>query len=163
MILLQKKIPYKSSSLYLVASEKGLCSVHNKKQKVCFFQGNENLKKIERILKRAEKQLMDYFEGKRKFFEISLDIQGTEFQKKVWNELSKIPYGKTKSYQDIAFKLKNGKASRAVGTAIGKNPVWIFIPCHRVISSNGSLGGYAGGLNMKRKLLTLERENIYAD
>jgi methylated-DNA-[protein]-cysteine S-methyltransferase len=101
-------------------------------------------------------QLNEYFSGSRKKFDLPLDIDGTEFQKKVWNELKKIPYGKTKSYKYIAEKLGDVKAIRAVGKANGQNPVPILIPCHRVIGSNGKLTGYAGGLDIKEKLLEIE-------
>ena len=101
-------------------------------------------------------QLDEYLRGERKEFEIPLDIQGTDFQKKVWRELLRIPYGETRSYKDIARALKDEKASRAVGTANGQNPLCIIVPCHRVIASNGSLSGYLGGLGMKKKLLSLE-------
>jgi methylated-DNA-[protein]-cysteine S-methyltransferase len=101
-------------------------------------------------------QLNEYFSGSRKKFDLPLDIDGTEFQKKVWNELKKIPYGKTKSYKYIAEKLGDVKAIRAVGKANGQNPVPILIPCHRVIGSNGKLTGYAGGLDIKEKLLKIE-------
>ncbi|MFY7992610.1 MAG: methylated-DNA--[protein]-cysteine S-methyltransferase, partial [Bacteriovoracaceae bacterium] len=109
-----------------------------------------------KILKQAKKELEEYFSGKRRNFDIPLDVDGSDFQKKVWNQLQKIPYGKTCAYKDIATKLRDPNASRAVGTANGKNPLWIVVPCHRVITASGSLGGYAGGLEMKTKLLQLE-------
>ena len=86
-----------------------------------------------------------------------LEVKGTEFQKKVWNELLKIPYGQTKSYKDIAIAIENERASRAVGMANNKNPIPIIIPCHRVIGSTGKLVGYAGGVNVKEKLLNIEK------
>jgi len=101
-------------------------------------------------------QLEEYLNGERKKFNLTLDIRGTDFQKKVWNELSKIPYGKTVSYQKIAQKLGNGKALRAVGKVTSQNPVCIIIPCHRVINKNGRLGGYSAGLKVKERLLELE-------
>jgi len=104
----------------------------------------------------GERQLLEYLEGTRKYFDLPLDIRGTEFQKVVWKELVKIPYGETISYKDMAVAIKKSKASRAVGTANGKNPLCIIIPCHRVIASDGSLGGYSGGLSIKMKLLKLE-------
>ena len=104
----------------------------------------------------AKRELKEYFSGKRKKFSVPLNAQGTAFQKSVWNQLSKIPYGKTVSYRDIAIKIKNKKAVRAVGTANGKNPFCIIIPCHRVIAADGSLGGYSGGIQFKKKLLALE-------
>ena len=107
-------------------------------------------------LVKAERELKEYFSGKRKKFSVPLNAQGTAFQKSVWNQLSKIPYGETVSYRDIAIKIKNKKAVRAVGTANGKNPFCIIIPCHRVIAADGSLGGYSGGIQFKKKLLALE-------
>ncbi len=106
--------------------------------------------------KLIEKQITEYLNGKRKKFELRFDPKGTIFQKKVWRVISKIPYGHTASYQTLAQLIKNPKAVRAVGTACGKNPYPILIPCHRVVSSNGSLGGYSGGLAIKKYLLQLE-------
>lgn len=105
-------------------------------------------------------QLKEYFEGKRKYFDIPLKIKGTPFQKKVWNALLEIPYGETRTYKQIAQNTGNEKACRAVGMANNKNPVAIIIPCHRVIGSNGRLTGYASGLEKKAALLELEKENI---
>lgn len=104
-------------------------------------------------------QLQEYFDGKRKIFDIKLNPEGTEFQKKVWNQLLEIPYGKTISYLDLSKQLGDVKAIRAVANANAKNPIWIIIPCHRVIGSDGSLTGYAGGLNRKQWLL--EHESPY--
>ena len=101
-------------------------------------------------------QLKEYFAGTRKEFDVPLDIEGTDFQKKVWNELQNISYGKTISYKTLSEKLGDVKAIRAVGKANGQNPIAIIIPCHRVIGVNGSLVGYAGGLALKEKLLHLE-------
>jgi len=102
-------------------------------------------------------QLQDYFNGKRNEFNIKINPSGTEFQRKVWNELLNISFGKTMSYLDLSKKLGDVKAIRAVASANGKNPLWIVIPCHRVIGSDGSLTGYAGGLWRKKWLL--EHEN----
>ena len=104
------------------------------------------------------KEIMEYLNGKRKSFDIKYEINGTEFQKKVWKELTNIPYGETRSYKEIAVAVGNPKASRAVGMANNKNPIAIIVPCHRVIGSDGKLVGYAGGLDMKRVLLTLEKK-----
>ena len=101
-------------------------------------------------------QLKEYFIRTRKVFDIPLDLEGTDFQMKVWNEIKKIPYGKTRSYKYIAEKLGDAKSIRAVGKANGQNPIPIIIPCHRVIGSNGTLTGYAGGLDVKEKLLEIE-------
>lgn len=101
-------------------------------------------------------QLDEYFSRKRTMFDLELDLQGTDFQKKVWMELLKIPYGKTISYKELSLRLGNLKAIRAAGAANGANPVSIIVPCHRVIGSDGSLTGYAGGLWRKKWLLELE-------
>lgn len=108
------------------------------------------------LLKEAFKQISEYLEGRRKEFSLPLKPFGTEFQLKVWNALREIPYGTTCSYKDIAVKIGNEKACRAVGLANNRNPISIFIPCHRVIGSNGKLVGYGGGLDLKEKLLNLE-------
>jgi len=107
----------------------------------------------------VEQQLREYFEGKRRNFDLPLQPTGTEFQLAVLAELQKIPYGETVSYGDIAERLGRPKAVRAVGAANGRNPLPIVIPCHRVIGSNGSLTGFGGGLPAKRALLQLESEN----
>lgn len=112
--------------------------------------------KVPKDLQEAVAQLNDYFLGKRKEFTFKLNPKGTEFQLKVWQELLTIPYGKTVSYMDITKKLGDVKAIRAVANANGKNPLWIVVPCHRVIGTDGSLTGYAGGLWRKKWLLELE-------
>jgi len=101
-------------------------------------------------------QLKEYFSGERKQFNLPLEIEGTEFQKRVWNELLKIPYGKTISYKELAVRLGDEKVIRAAASANGSNPLPIVIPCHRVIGSDGSLIGYGGGVKIKEKLLILE-------
>ena len=105
-------------------------------------------------------QLDEYFAGERTSFELPLDAQGTPFQKSVWKALCEIPYGKTCSYADIAARLGNDKACRAVGMANHNNPIAIVIPCHRVIGKNGALTGYAGGMEKKRTLLQLEADTL---
>ena len=104
----------------------------------------------------AADQLEEYFLGKRKVFDLPLRPSGTEFQLSVWDALLKIPYGETRSYKQIAEMIGKPKACRAVGMANNKNPIWIVIPCHRVIGSNGTLVGYGGGIDVKKKLLELE-------
>lgn len=108
------------------------------------------------LTKKAYIQLKEYMEGQRKQFDLPLNPKGTEFQTRVWNALTKIPYGEIRSYKDIAIAVGNEKASRAVGMANNKNPIPIVIPCHRVVGSNKKLVGYAGGLDLKEKLLSLE-------
>jgi methylated-DNA-[protein]-cysteine S-methyltransferase len=112
--------------------------------------------KIPKPLKEAVKQLQEYFDGKRTDFDFRINPQGTEFQQKVWQELLHIPFGKTVSYMDITKKLGDVKAIRAVASANGRNPLWIVVPCHRVIGTDGSLTGYAGGLWRKKWLLEHE-------
>jgi len=106
----------------------------------------------------AIEQLREYFDGKRSLFELPLDVSGTPFQLAVWSELQKIPYGSTCSYIDIARSLGKPGAARAVGMANHENPIAIVIPCHRVVGSDGSLTGYAGGLHLKQQLLGIEKQ-----
>ena len=108
-------------------------------------------------------QLTEYFDGQRKVFTIKTKIEVSPFYKKALLEVTKVPYGKTASYCDIALKLNNPKAARAVGTANARNPLPIIIPCHRIISKNDKLGGYAGGLKMKKYLLDFEKMNLNLD
>lgn len=114
-------------------------------------------KVIPPVLQEAVTQLQDYFDGKRTHFDLKLNPAGTDFQQKVWKGLCEIPFGKTMSYLELAKQLGDVKAIRAVASANGKNPLWIVVPCHRVIGTDGSLTGYAGGLWRKKWLL--EHEN----
>ncbi|MGR5285058.1 methylated-DNA--[protein]-cysteine S-methyltransferase [Vibrio maritimus] len=111
------------------------------------------------LLKQAETELKEYFAGERQTFTLPLAAIGTDFQRKVWQALCEIPYGEAISYQELANRLGNSKAVRAVGTANGKNPLSIVVPCHRVVGKNGKLSGYAGGVERKLRLLNLEAEN----
>lgn len=130
---------------------------------ICIFEQGEfrgdTLKETE-IIKQAILQLNEYLNGQRKFFKLNLKPKGTEFQKKVWKALQNIPYGETRTYKQIAEAIENPKACRAVGMANNKNPIFIVIPCHRVIGADGSLTGYGAGLPIKEKLLSLEKNNI---
>ena len=108
------------------------------------------------LIKSAAAQIAEYFDGKRKQFDLPLNPKGTAFQKSAWDALQAIPYGETRSYKDVAVQINSPKACRAVGLANNRNPIPIIIPCHRVIGTNGSLTGYAGGLDVKRLLLDLE-------
>ncbi len=108
---------------------------------------------------RVYEQLCQYIAGQRKNFDVPYKLNGTDFQKKVWQALCSIPYGVTRTYKDIALAVGNGKASRAVGLANNKNPITVIVPCHRVIGSSGKLVGYAGGLEMKKFLLDMEHKN----
>ncbi len=112
------------------------------------------------LIKEAARQLYEYLAGKREVFDIPLALEGTPFQKAVWKALQDIPYGETRSYRDIAESIGRPKACRAVGMANNKNPIAIFVPCHRVIGSSGKLVGYAGGMDVKEKLLALEKRTI---
>ena len=112
------------------------------------------------MLQRVKKQLEEYFVGQRQQFDLPLDFQGTDFQQQVWKALLTIPYGETRSYKEIALQIGNEKAVRAVGAANGKNPISIIAPCHRVIGSSGALVGFAGGLDKKQILLSLEQSQI---
>ena len=156
MDLVQHKMASKIGDLFLVASEKGLKGIYWKKQPSGLMSSLKRTSAADKILVDTERQLNEYFFGKRKVFDISFDLEGTDFQQTVWQALLSIPFGQTVSYANIAKKIKNPKAVRAVGSANGKNPVCIIIPCHRVIASDGSIGGYAGGIDIKEKLLTHE-------
>lgn len=111
------------------------------------------------IIEKSLKQIDEYFRGKRKTFTVKLQLEGTNFHKKVWNQLMRIPYAKTVSYKDVARSIGKEKAVRAVGGANGRNNIGIIIPCHRVIAHDGTLGGYGGGLWRKEWLLNHEKKN----
>ncbi|MBN1649734.1 MAG: methylated-DNA--[protein]-cysteine S-methyltransferase [Bacteroidales bacterium] len=117
---------------------------------------NAELVKPSKQLDKVSHQLDEYFNGQRKNFNLKVCLKGTDFQRKVWTELTHIPYGHTLSYGELAQKVGDSNASRAVGLAISKNPIWIFVPCHRVLSKEGDLTGYAGGLKLKQFLLDIE-------
>jgi O-6-methylguanine DNA methyltransferase len=148
----------------LVASSKGLIRLINKladeksieKHLTQLTKGNISKKPLH--FKDLTKQFSLYFDGKLKKFDHPLDLRlGTPFQQKVWKKLLTIPHGKTRSYKWLAQAIKNPQASRAVGNANGKNPLSIIIPCHRVVKGNGDMGGYTGGVSLKRLLLELEQ------
>lgn len=161
-----KKIQTPLGEMLAIKSEKGLCMLE-------FFDGKsteKQLKEIENlgdilekedeILNRLETELNNYFKGNLKEFTIPLDLIGTDFQKKVWNELIKIPFGETRSYKDQSIAVGDLLAIRAVANANGKNKIAIIVPCHRVIGSDGSLTGYAGGKKRKQFLLELESQQL---
>jgi len=158
MNLIQYEMKSPVGPLYLVASQEGLQGVYFQKQAVNCVSNLDPQRSEDKLILKAVKQLKEYFAGKRKEFDISLNFAGTVFQNRVWKALSQIPFGKTVAYKDIARKIKNPKAVRAVGTANGKNPFCIIVPCHRVIAADGSIGGYGGGISVKRKLLEIEQE-----
>jgi methylated-DNA-[protein]-cysteine S-methyltransferase len=126
------------------------------------MQPAEDWEPGERQLGEALRQLKAYFKGRLRDFDLPLNAVGTEFQKRVWDELCRIPFGQTVSYGDVAQAIGNPNASRAVGLANGRNPIAIIVPCHRVIGSNGKLVGYGGGLDQKQILLDLERPLVAA-
>ena len=112
------------------------------------------------VLEKTRRQLDEYLKGRRRKFDIPLLMVGTDFQKRVWNVLTKVPYGYTSTYLQVAKDVGNERAVRAVGNANAANPISIIVPCHRIIGSGGELVGYGGGLSLKRRLLELERRNI---
>lgn len=143
----------------------------HKNLKAIFFDNNFKSKKARdelknfkigighAVIKKTKSQLEEYFSGQRMEFDLPLGLEGTDFQKKVWKALRQIPYGRTSFYQEQAGKLGDPRKARAVGMANSQNPISIVVPCHRVISKNGSLGGFGGGVNRKRFLLHLEKEH----
>ena len=145
--------------LLLVADEGGL-------RELLFERGrtspaiDASWKNNDRFLREAIRQLRAFFAGERQHFDLELNPQGTGFQQRVWRALQEIPFGETISYRELARRLGNPAASRAVGLANGSNPIAIIIPCHRVIGSNGTLTGYGGGLENKRWLLDFERSQL---
>lgn len=146
--------------LELLATDSALCGLNWAHQHTTQTSGSpsSHLEGQSRILEQASEELQRYFEGKLKVFTVPCAPEGTPFQRKVWSALETIEWGKTLTYKMVANTLNKPSAARAVGTAIGKNPLPIFIPCHRVIGSNGSLTGFSGGIDIKRELLAVEDE-----
>lgn len=140
-------------------SEIGIICVYDNGEKLISVSicENEERSNMSDLTVKAINQLKEYLSGVRKSFDLPYKMNGTEFQLKVWNELCSIPYGETRSYKDIAEKIGNPTAARAVGSANNKNKFMIIVPCHRVVGANGSLTGYAGGIDMKKKLLEIEQ------
>ena len=138
--------------LRLVASASGIRAIAFDRQPVPEWQRNDR----NPLLLEAARQLRAYFAGRLREFSLPLDIEGTDFQKRVWGQVAAIPYGETRSYLQISTAIGSPRAVRAVGAANGANPVPIVVPCHRVIGANGKLVGYGGGLAMKKRLLELE-------
>ena len=162
MQLAYKKIQSPVGKLALVANDKGLVAVlweNDKPERVrlegLIKQDNHS------VLIQAERQLSEYFTGRRNSFSVPLDMRGTHFQRGVWEALLDIPFGETKTYGQLAKQLGNPQAARAVGAANGRNPISIIVPCHRVIGSSGKLTGFAGGLEAKEQLLNMEREQLH--
>jgi len=158
MSLACKTIDSAVGKLRLFASDEGLVAVlweNDSPRRVRLSESLEN--ESHPILVETERQLGEYFAGKRNHFSIALEMRGTRFQKDVWEVLRTIPFGETRSYGQLAKQLGNPRATRAVGAANGRNPLSIIVPCHRVIGSDGQLTGFAGGLNTKAHLLQLEQ------
>ena len=157
MTLFYKEIKSPVGKLKLVASSRALVAVLWERERPNRVKLDEmSLDPQHPILIETERQLAEYFAGKRTEFDLPLEPNGTEFQKKVWRTLREIPFGKTKRYLDLARAIGSPDASRAVGAANGKNPLSIVVPCHRVVGANGALTGFAGGLETKAALLALE-------
>ena len=129
---------------------------NDKLKRIEFVKSYQEANEDDSFQKKIKKELLEYFEGKRRKFGIPLEVEGTEFQKKVWVEMAKIPFGETMSYGELAEKIGCPKGARAVGLACNKNKIPIIIPCHRVVGKNGNLTGFAGGLDVKAQLLKLE-------
>ncbi|MFC0333381.1 methylated-DNA--[protein]-cysteine S-methyltransferase [Paenibacillus sepulcri] len=157
-------------SLHIAATSEGLCFVGSQNHPLeelsdwakARIPGSELIRDDERLLPYAA-ELIEYLQGTRTSFTAPFDFPGTPFQLAVWNALRSIPYGQTRSYSDIADQIERPAAVRAVGAAIGANPVLITVPCHRVIGKGGALTGYRGGLDMKTRLLQLEQDGALAD
>jgi len=145
--------------LFLLSDGEGLCEISFETE-ASSPPDVSGLKKDPEALRPFTSQVEAYLKGNLNHFDIPLHLQGTPFQKRVWSELTKIPFGETRSYQDIAKAVGSPSASRAVGSACGKNPIPIVVPCHRVISKSGGLGGYSGGLDLKKALLEIEGSTI---
>ena len=147
--------------MLLVATEEGVAGVYFNRQKY-FSEPKQEWKRDGRHapLKQAKRELQEYFAGKRKRFEVALDPDGTPFQRSVWKAISTVGFGKTITYGELAAKAGCPGSARAAGAATGRNPVGIIVPCHRIMGANGSLTGYAGGLERKRALLALENAGL---
>jgi methylated-DNA-[protein]-cysteine S-methyltransferase len=143
-------------TLLLAATDHGLCGLYFEQHK--YFDGPQDWRRdpAHPLLQRAAQQLDEYFAGRRTAFDVPLDLPGTPFQRAVWEQLQALPFAATTTYQQIAHRVAKPNAVRAAGTAIGRNPVSIIVPCHRVLGASGALSGYAGGLERKRFLLGLE-------
>lgn len=156
-------VSHPTMNLYIAASDKGLVYVGTEHSS--FEKLEQYCRKLypdckiihdEKFIQPYASQFIEYLNGKRKQFTLPFDLHGTPFQRKVWEALCSIPYGKTAAYSDVAMRIGKPEAVRAVGGAIGANPLPIIIPCHRVIGKNGKLTGYSGGLDVKEKVLSLE-------
>jgi methylated-DNA-[protein]-cysteine S-methyltransferase len=156
--------------IHIAATSAGLCYVGSQNQPMeelsdwvnRRFPASALIQDDDKLLP-YKTEILEYLQGTRKAFSVAFDFRGTPFQVAVWNELCDIPYGKTITYTDVANQIHRPTSARAVGTAIGANPILITVPCHRVIGRNGALTGYRGGMDMKAKLLQLERESVHVE
>jgi methylated-DNA-[protein]-cysteine S-methyltransferase len=156
------RTPSPVGSLFLAASTKGLVRLEFEARMQKLNPAKIQLQESRSALAPYLRELDEYFAGERREFSFPLDLRGTDFQLACWNELLEIPYGETRSYRDIARAIGHPHAFRAVGMSNNRNPIAIVVPCHRVIASSGSLCGYGGGLDIKRKLLDLEQAGVAA-
>jgi len=155
------RTPSPAGPLFLAASKGGLVRLEFEGRELKMNPAAIDLRESKPALAPYLRELKEYFAGERREFSLPLDLRGTEFQLACWHELLKIPYGETRSYRDIAEAIGHPHAYRAVGMSNNRNPVAIIVPCHRVIASSGSLCGYGGGLDLKRKLLDLEQASLH--
>lgn len=160
------KINHENGTIYVAVTDKGLCFVSSPNEGINELKNWLNKHKPEVTLidndektSRYVDQIKEYLNGKRKEFDLPVDLNGTSFQESVWRELQNIPYGEVVSYSDIADRIGRPKGVRAVGAANGANPVMIVVPCHRVVAKSGDLTGFRGGLAMKKTLLELEKSD----
>ena len=160
---------YRTWQLYIAATKEGLCYIGSQQapfEELASWVEKQlpaySLSEDAEEMKTYVNELLDYLKGKRKEFSLRVDLHGTPFQQSVWSALQEIPFGQTVTYSDIAERIQRPQSVRAVGTAIGANPVLMTVPCHRVIGKSGKLTGYRGGLEMKKRLLELERKGSAA-
>jgi methylated-DNA-[protein]-cysteine S-methyltransferase len=166
-ILYWTQLVYENWKLYMAATSKGLCYVGSQDKPFEELEAwaskhypGSPLVQDDDVMHPYVAEFKEFLLGERTSFTISQELKGTDFQTEVWNALCQIPYGETWTYSDIANAIQRPTAVRAVGTAIGANPVLLTVPCHRVIGKNGKLTGFRGGLDMKEKLLIIEKENM---
>ena len=167
-VMYKSKINTPIGDMVACSTQKGICTLvfANEKRVDKIFEELKKESKVEfengnnKYLTQLQNELEEYFEGTRKMFSVSLDMKGTDFRKSVWSELLKVPYGERRSYKEQALAMDKLTAIRAIASANGANKIEIIIPCHRIIGSNGSLTGYAGGLERKKWLLDFEINNI---
>ena len=159
MMIAFTECPSPLGNLLLAATTRGLCGLYFEEHR--HFKGTQGWMRDDGHdhLQRAVTQLHEYFDHRRTSFALALDLQGTQFQRAVWTQLLSLPFGSTATYQTIAERVSSSRAVRAAGAAIGRNPVSIIVPCHRVLGASGGLTGYAGGLERKQLLLSLEGIN----